>query len=122
MIKFSEIFLVWRSGGLYECSSLSSLPDISKWNASNIDNMNHMFNKCSSILFLLDKSKWNTFNVLHKSYILFKCHHYNCYLIYRNRIFLDYIFSECLSLSFLPDISNWRSSKINDIDIIFVFY
>ena len=32
-----------------ECSSLSSLPDISKWNTNNVTNMIAMFYKCSSL-------------------------------------------------------------------------
>ena len=31
------------------CSSLSSLPDISKWNTNNVINMNGMFYGCSSL-------------------------------------------------------------------------
>ena len=42
-----------------ECSSLSSLPDISKSNTSNVTNMSRMFIKCSSLSSLPDISKWN---------------------------------------------------------------
>ena len=31
------------------CSSLSSLPDISKWNTINIDDIYGMFEQCSNI-------------------------------------------------------------------------
>ena len=34
----------------YECSSLSALPDISIWNASNVNNMNSMFYECKKLL------------------------------------------------------------------------
>ena len=44
----------------YKCSSLSSLPDISKWNTSSVTNMRYMFNGCSSLSSLPDISKWNT--------------------------------------------------------------
>ena len=37
-------------------SSLSSLPDISKWNTNNVNNM---FNNCSSLTSLSDISNWN---------------------------------------------------------------
>ena len=33
-----------------ECSSLSSLPDISKWNTNNVTNMDYMFDGCSNII------------------------------------------------------------------------
>ena len=34
----------------YNCLSLSSLPDISKWNTNNINNMRGMFYNCLSLL------------------------------------------------------------------------
>ena len=45
-------------------SSLSSLPDISKWNTNNvITNMNYMFSRCSSLSSLPDISKWKIKNL-----------------------------------------------------------
>ena len=32
------------------CSSLKSLPDISKWDTKNVTNMDSMFNGCSSLI------------------------------------------------------------------------
>ena len=32
------------------CYSLSSLPDISKWNTSNVTNMSYMFSECNKSL------------------------------------------------------------------------
>ena len=34
----------------YECSSLKSLPDISKWNVNNVTNMSALFKGCSSLI------------------------------------------------------------------------
>ena len=39
------------------CSSLSNLPDISKWNTNNVNNMSYMFYKCSSLSKLPDISR-----------------------------------------------------------------
>ena len=39
---------------------LSLLPDISKWNTSNVNNMSGMFFGCKSLSSLPDISKWNT--------------------------------------------------------------
>ena len=47
-----------------ECSSLSSLPDISNWNINNVTYMSGIFYGCSSLLSLPDISKWNTNNVI----------------------------------------------------------
>ena len=48
----SEIF--------FGCSSLLSIPDISKWNTSNVKNMSDIFSGCSSLSKLPDISKWDT--------------------------------------------------------------
>ena len=47
----------------YECSSLKSLPDISKWDTKNVTDMSGMFSECSSLNNLPDISKWDTKNV-----------------------------------------------------------
>jgi len=54
----------------YECSSLSSFPDISKWNTNNVTNMSGMFDECSSLSSLPDISKWNINNVTNMSGML----------------------------------------------------
>ena len=43
-----------------KCNSLILLPDISKWNTTNVQTMNKMFIKCNSLISLPDISKWNT--------------------------------------------------------------
>ena len=48
----------------YYCRSLSSLPDISKWNTKNANKINKMFYYCISLSSLPDISKWNTNNVI----------------------------------------------------------
>ena len=35
----------------YECSSLSSLPDISKWNTNKVTDINSIFDECPNIIF-----------------------------------------------------------------------
>ena len=55
------------------CSSLSSLPDISKWNTININNMSYMLYECSSLSILPDISKWNIIKVLNIYNIFDKC-------------------------------------------------
>ena len=58
---------------LYGCSSLLSLPDISKWITNNITVMSHMFYGCSSLLFLPDISNWNTNNITKINYMFYGC-------------------------------------------------
>ena len=57
----------------YGCSSLISLPDISKWNTKNVTDMREMFNECSSLISLPDVSKWKTENVTDMSDMFYGC-------------------------------------------------
>ena len=50
-----------------ECENLFSLPDISKWDTKNINDMSFIFYKCSNLKELPDISKWNTSNVINMS-------------------------------------------------------
>ena len=44
--------------GMFDnCSSLLSLPDISKWNTSNVKYMSHMFDYCKDSLNIPSKFK-----------------------------------------------------------------
>ena len=56
-------FYVAMDRMFYNCLSLLSLSDLSKWNTENVTNMSGMFYNCSSLLSLPDISKWNTYNV-----------------------------------------------------------
>ena len=47
----------------FNCSSLNSLPDISKWNTSNAQDMRSIFGGCKLLNSLPDLSKWDTSNV-----------------------------------------------------------
>ena len=46
-----------------ECNSLTSLPDISKWNTSKVIYIFNMFCGCKSLSSLPDISKWDTSNI-----------------------------------------------------------
>ena len=50
----SFIRITNMKGMFSECNSLISLPDISKWNTSNVNNMNEMFSECNSLISLPD--------------------------------------------------------------------
>ena len=80
-----------------KCSSLSSLPDISKLNTNNVRNMKYMFSYCSSLSSLSDISVWNTCNVQDMSYM----------------------FYGCSSLSSLPDISKWDINNVTNMNNMF---
>ena len=74
------------NGLFYKCSSLQSLPDISKWNMNNVMTISLLFFGCSSLTSLPDISKWNMDNIIKISLAFFNCS----------------------SLTELPDISKWN--------------
>ena len=74
----------------YGCSSLISLPDISKWDTKNVINMSWMFNECSSLISLPDISKLDTKNVTE----------------------MYSMFCRCSSLISLSDISNFSIKNV----------
>ena len=43
--------------------SFNYLPDISKWNTSNVKNISYIFKDLNSIISLPDISNWNTSNI-----------------------------------------------------------
>ena len=51
------------SGMFTECSSLTFLPDVSKWNTNDVTEMSYMLFECSLLSSLPDISKWNSNNV-----------------------------------------------------------
>ena len=83
----------------YGCTSLKSLPDISKWDISNIKNISGLFGSCASLTSLPDLSKWNTTNVKN----------------------MRDLFNSCKSLQKLPDISIWDTSNVENIDNLFSY-
>ena len=46
-----------------DCSSLESLPDISRWDTSKATGISQIFSYCTSLKSLPDISRWNTSSV-----------------------------------------------------------
>ena len=81
----------------YKCSSLKSLPNISKWKIDNITNANGLFYGCSSLISIPDISNWKTDNVVN----------------------MGYLFASCSSLLSLPDISKWNVNNVKTMSILY---
>ena len=122
--QISFIQLINMNSMFFKCSSLISLPDISKWDTSNVNYMNRMFYDCSSLISLPDISKWNTSNV-NNMYDMF----HGCSSLISlpdiskwdtsNVNYMHGIFHGCSSIMSLPDISKWNTSKINYMNDMF---
>ena len=106
------------------CSSLKSLPDISKWNTSNVTKMDNIFADCKNLLKLPDISKWNTAKVNSMDYMFCNC----CSLKYLPEISIwninkvknmKHMFENCKLLEYLPDLSKWNTSQLTNIFSIF---
>jgi len=124
-IKLKGIKYITNISGMFEgCSSLSSLPDISKLNTNNLTNMSGIFYGCSSLSSLSDISKWNTNNVINMSNIFWGCSslssipdisNWNT----NNATNMSGMFYKCSSLTSLPDISNWNTNKVTNMSEMF---
>ena len=55
------------------CTTLQSLPDISKWNTKNIKNMNWMFSHCYGLKSLPDLYKWDLKNLKSNDGMFYNC-------------------------------------------------
>ena len=58
------------------CSSITSIPDISKWNTKNVKDISAMFYYCESLSSLPDIFKWNISNVTNISTLFYNCINY----------------------------------------------
>jgi len=112
------------SGMFYGCSSLLSLPDISKWNISNADNISGMFCGCKSLSYIPNISKWDTSKIYDMSMLFAGCKSLEILPDISkwkvdNVKTMAYMFSDCISLSFLPDISKWNTSNTKSMSDMF---
>jgi len=89
VFNISEIFL--------GCSSLKSLPDISKFILKNSIDISSAFSGCSSLEKLLDISKWDI----------------------ENSLDMSFLFSGCSSILSIPDISKWNTKNSSDMRFAF---
>ena len=112
-------------GGLfYECNSLKSLPNISKWKTNKVVNMSFIFDKCYLLSSLPDISKWDISNINDLSCVFSCCKSLKTLPNISkwdtsNCTTLNGLFYECKSLLSLPDISKWNISKVIDFHDIF---
>ena len=70
------------------CSSLISLPDISKWNTKSLQYIDFMFNDCPSLVSLPNISKWKNIDDISKSKDIF----YGCLSLINTDEKLNYKF------------------------------
>ena len=105
------------------CSSLKSIPDISKWNITKVRDLHYLFSGCSSLQFLPDISIWDTENVIDIFGLFYGC---NSLTVLpdiskwntKNVTSFELLFAKCTSLISLPDISKWNIKAVNDEQLL----
>ena len=78
------------------CRSLTKLPDISKWETNNVEDMSSMFSNCSNLKILPNITIWDTRKVKR----------------------LNNILQGCYSLANIPEISKWKIKNVEEINNI----
>ena len=59
----------------YECSSLSDIGPLEKWNVSNGKDFSCMFSWCTSLSDIKPLEKWNILNGINFNHIFYNCSH-----------------------------------------------
>ena len=88
---------ITRLSYLFSCCKITSIPDISKWDTSNVESIDNMFLHCFNLKSLPDISKWNTSNIK----------------------YITNLFSDCQKLEYIPDISKWDTNNLQDMKGLF---
>ena len=93
-------------------------PDISKWDVSNVENMEYMFIHC--IKFNSDISNWDVSNVKTMRYMFWECEQFNCNISewdVSNVEDMSLMFGKCKK--FNQDISWWNVVKVKKNNYMF---
>ena len=80
LMNYQDRYYLDLSSIFSNCLSLSSLPDISKWNTNNVNDIYEMLRNCISLSSLPDITKWNTNKIRDMENMNLNC--YNCLLLY----------------------------------------
>ena len=114
----------------YICSSLISLPDISKWNINNVKYMIDIFKGCNSLVSLPDFSKWNI-NRAKECYEFIDMERETSEFQYKdkfkkfkfNNIDSMNMYDECLSLLSLPNFkkSDNDNNELHTLNISIIY-
>ena len=110
----------------YLFGSLNNVPiqsinfDVSEWDVSNVEYMQHMFSYCKN--FNGDLSKWNVSNVDNMSNMFFNCKKFDCDLSnwnISNVKFMERMFYNCKKFK-VDCLENWKiTTKVSKKNIFY---
>ena len=108
----------------FNCSSLESLPDISKWNTTNVEDMSFMFYQCNLLKTLPNINKFETKKVNNMRYMFYGCYSLNSLSNIDDWDIssvtnMNSMFNNCCSLKSIPDISKWNTKNVADMNYMF---
>ena len=85
------------NNAFWNCKNLTSVGDLSNWDVSNIKNMSRMFSLCMQLKSVGDLSNWYISNVKNTGYMFYYCE----------------------KIKSIGDLSNWNVSKVEDTTSMF---
>ena len=105
----------------YNCYSLKSLPDLSKWDTKKVVNMTHMFDGCKNLKSMPDIQVKMVENI---SFFFCNCSSLeslpNISIWDTSNIkVINNLFENCSKLTGIPDISKWETSKCKNMACLF---
>ena len=108
----------------YDCSSLESFDEKSKWDTSKITNMSGVFYGCKCLKEVNFISKWNTSKVTDMSYMFYGCESLESLPDLSKwdtskTTKMNHMFSHCLKLKQLQGISQWNTEKVINMENMF---
>ena len=109
----------------YDCKYLESVPDMHKWNTSNIKDISYLFSHCS-LKSLPDISNWNTSNIISlegtfaSASMLISLPDISKWNTDKVTNMMD-LFYRCTSLISLPDLSKWNTSNVTNMTCMFYY-
>ena len=83
----------------YNCEKLKSVGDLSDWVVSSVENMNYMFSNCEKLESVGNLSKWDVSGVIR----------------------MHGMFKACPNLKSVGDLSNWNTLKLRDAAWMFTW-
>ena len=96
--KFKCSIIIKDMTGIFaDCNSLKEIPNIFKWDTTNVETMKYMFSKCHSLKNISYLQNLNTLNVKDMSGL----------------------FEECISLESLSALSNWKTNSLENMNKLF---
>lgn len=111
--------------GVFEGTKFKYI-DISKWDVSNVENMNCMFIDCKKLKSVGDLSNWNVSKIKSTSFMFYECRNLKSVgdlsdWNISNVEDMSYMFCDCEQLKSVGDLSKWKVLKFKNTHYMFAY-